>query len=526
MGRLLSQCFWVSGFRMAGVDVRPGQALHMVLAYTFGHVLRPEPRLNGQSAALTVLYEDSAYFYSPYATLKQKTSVGLNRLYTVLSKACPLPHQLEAPRVSAALPSGTVQYSCGVYGARVEGYTRSSSPLKFHYALKETAFLTINSLHRELTVLPWFNVLHVHESYRMHHDGFGLAGDQFARAVFLRAVMERTETVQYLGAYPFVIPEAAYEVSVRDEVGCLTGAFTRAPSHQPGMHKYTVTPRYPLTGQWTYSFTLAYKLPLNHFLAADPHRLHTRRLAVPLMGLHFDTPVDAFRLRVNLPEDARILEYVYDHAEPAKITETVSRYKTYFSTAGELSLQLDMADLGREHAQTITLLYEYPWWGIFRKPLAIAFGLLFGLVLFKLAASADVSIAQKPRGTAEATREGLLRLFQQRRSAMANLGDVADIVGSPDGARRRTQLAAELDAISTQILAALRLLLDADASVSLYGATLKKLYEEHRSCVNALLASPAAKPADPAALARLERDATELDTRIVKWEAKLFAKAS
>lgn len=73
-----SRCFWVEGFRMAGLGRTEARSpVEMLLFLTYGGLVKPLPqRQTKQSAPLSVEHRDSAYFFSPYATLKQKTVIG------------------------------------------------------------------------------------------------------------------------------------------------------------------------------------------------------------------------------------------------------------------------------------------------------------------------------------------------------------------------------------------------------------------------------------------------------------------
>jgi hypothetical protein len=381
-------------------------------------------------------------------------------------------------------------------------------------------------------VLPWFNVLLVTEKYKIHHDGFVALNSEFKRSDFLTAVMGRDSKIQWLGAWPFLIPAQAYDVDVRDDNGRLTGQMQRNPNSVlgPNYHMYTVAPRYPLTGGWNYSFELTYKMPLSSVLKASIEDSNVRELSVPLFVTHFDLAIEDFTLRINLPEDAQVQQYFYDAIDPERVVDRLSTYKTYLSTKGEVSLELNMENLNKEHAKIIKLVYTYPWWGILRKPLALLFGIIFAIACFRFGASVDLSLTGKAKiQDPSATKKHLLSLFKLRREILANLDDAILQINKPEGKTKRDRLTKELAACTENIFKDLRTILDADSTVSIYGATLKKLYEEHRSCVDMIIdnvtsGSEKKSKSGSIDLGKLEKDALELDQAILNWESKMFAK--
>jgi hypothetical protein len=77
---VMARCFWVEGFRMAGLPrLQAGSTLPLVLSLSYGGLLVPVPKANAMGATLSVEYEDSAYFWSPYPTERQKTTIAYVR---------------------------------------------------------------------------------------------------------------------------------------------------------------------------------------------------------------------------------------------------------------------------------------------------------------------------------------------------------------------------------------------------------------------------------------------------------------
>ena len=407
----------------------------------------------------------------------------------------------------------------------------SQGSLKIHYQAQGIAFAVVTSLERHLTVLPWFNLLLVTEKWKVRHEGFRLAGGKFSRSQFLKAVMEKNQQVQVIGAMPFLIPASSFDVQVRDEVGLITGQKTRNV-WQGSLHQFSVPPRYPLNGGWSSTFDLSYKVPLSQFLSTSDGGL--KDLTVPLFSLSYDIPIEHFLIRFNLPEDAKITEYVYPLLDPSRVRTRLTKYKTYFSSKGEVSFEIVMNNLVQEHSQYITVNYEYPWWGIFRKPFVILATLLFGLLCFKLGTNIDISIANKNTNDPIKVRKELAEKFRNRREHLSNLDDFISQLGS--GKTKPSELDSLQGGLSTvtdDILESLRTALKVDPSVSFAGATLKKLYEEHRSCVNMIIenynftggsnCSLRSRSASTLDVGHLAKDAVELDKTILKWESKLLA---
>ncbi len=502
----ITRCFWISGFKEAGFDTSKPITFSAGVAYR--GAFRPIPKENKQNAELKVIFESSAYWYSPYQTEKQKTSFTLPRKFKLIKASCPKPHSLDKPASGSA--AGTVQYSCGVYGKPVGPFETSKEPLRVQMTMNDIAFGTVESMHREITVLPWFNLVQVDEKWTIHHDGFQT--EAFDRGLLLRAI-GKNESVQYIWAWPFLMPKSAYDVEVRDENGKLTGQSQRGPSAQSpdSMDQLVVSPRYPLMGGWTYSFEFSYKLPFNRFHIAEKN-IH--QLMVPLYSMHFDMAIRKFTLRFNLPEDAEIFDYSYGGVHSNQIEETSGTYKTYFSSKGEQYVELELKDIVKDHIGPIVVRYSYPWWGIFRKPLIILLTAIIGIICFRLGTKFDLSISgRNSKSSPDSIKKDIYSKFKDRREILANIDDTINI---SNGKPKQDKLLQDLDKVTENILKQLRTLQSIDISISLYGASLKKLYEEHTQCIKMVLAQ--GKEAS-----RLEKDAIELDKTILKYESKLFS---
>jgi hypothetical protein len=419
-----------------------------------------------------------------------------------------------------------VQYSCGVY-ANVAAHAASTDRLAFTVQFTQIPFMRARSLERSVTLLPWLNQLLVEESWDLVHAGFRLNRQgAFSRAEYMQLVQSRSPSSQVVGNVVLVVDEAAYDVDVRDDVGRLTGPVRKLPpsgpkaGHYRGQHFLHVTPRYPLVGGWAASYRLSYRVPLGrHLRVPAPGK---RALSLPLFSVFFDIPIERFSLSVNLPEDAGGVEYIYDELGMAELHERVGRYKTYLSTKGEVALQLTSRMLTKEHSQPLTVVYDYPWWGLLRKPSALlGYILCVLLVVGGLRCLSVLSLDPKPsRVDTRQAKEALVRLFRARRACLNNLDDTL----TTGDAAARSALEAELAAVTAQIFGVLRQVLAEDMAVSLYGATLKKLYEEHLSCVRTVLGlPPASLRARTPSVESLERDAQELDKRILALESQLFA---
>lgn len=508
------RCFWVQ----LPSKLAEGGSVQLVVGLAYRNLLHPVPEEAEQNDPLAVLYEDSAYVLSPYPTARQKTSVALSKAFRILAKGAPVPHQLD--KAAASAQPGLVQYSCGVYEG-VAGHEVSSKPLRFHFHLHDAALATIERLERSLTVLPWFNLLTVTEHYTIHHDGFRTKDGRFERSLFLKAVQQREAHVQYVGAMPIIIPASSYDIQVRDENGRLTGHHQRQQTSPlgPNYHQYNVAMRYPLTGGWTTRLEIHYKLPLDLFLSRNGK--NELELSTLLFSSFFDVAVKELSLRFNLPEDAIVQSYHYDHLDSSQISENQSTYKTYFSTKGEQVLELQMSDLCRNHVQPIRVVFSYPWWGTFRKPAAMLLSLIFILACFRLGASVDLSVS---RGKERQRLEALLKL---RRETVASLDDLIIQMDRPEGQVKRKALLQDLTQCTQGILTELRALVNADPALSIQGAALKKLYEEHLSCINSVFersttTKKGLSKSQSVDVVQMEKDVIELDQAILKHEAKLF----
>jgi hypothetical protein len=74
-----------------------------------------------------------------------------------------------------------------------------------------------------------------------------------------------------------------------------------------------------------------------------------------------------------------------NHPSIGKFEKTVTTYRTYFSTKGEQKICLSGKNVAQELLDTepLEILYDYPWWGVFRKPAVMLASLLICIVIFR-----------------------------------------------------------------------------------------------------------------------------------------------
>lgn len=104
---------------------------------------------------------------------------------------------------------------------------------------------------------------------------------------------------------PFVLPEDAFEVTYRDEVGLISSS---SFATRDGITYFNCIPRYPIFGGWNSSFEIHYKLPVSGKLHKTPNGSYIFRTKIAQLAL--DAFTSNFKISVMVPETAK-LKYLF-----------------------------------------------------------------------------------------------------------------------------------------------------------------------------------------------------------------------
>lgn len=473
----------------------------------------------------------SPYFYSPYPTKKQKTVIMLVKEFELIGLDCPKPHNLSpssSPSGLGGIP-GSSQFTCGPY-QNIPPMHAQAGALWVAFRAARIPFFEISRLERVVEVDLVNRRLLCTEDYEVAHLGHTLRNKGFNRAAFIKDVSVKGGSHgQTVPAIPMSVPKVAEKFKIRDEVGLIHSSLRRIPSPLQPEHSYIieVQPRFPLQGGWSMAWRLTYEMPLGPFLAAATEeassggkgRRGLRRLLLPLFEIFHDVPVKSFSFSVILPADAAI----HGPTPIATSVEAFIRARESQELPAPLRAsrrQLHRIRLGnvcKEHQGLAMVQFELSWWKMYRQPvLASLMMVLLGFLAVTLL-SLDWSLQARPAGSktsAKATSR-LAKLFRDRRALLRVLDERG---GGMDGESRQVVLQ-DVEYVGNQISQQLAGETANHRESQMLTAALLKLYSDQLGKIRGILA----ESEGTATLVRLERDAVDLDQRILQNEARLLA---
>ncbi|KAF8405579.1 hypothetical protein HHK36_010486 [Tetracentron sinense] len=220
-----------------------GESLTLDVLAVFTHSLQPFPEQISQADIQLVVFQDSAYYLSPYEVKGQSLSVRLPSArvesYTKIHNTKFVDREIK-------------------YGPYENLPSFSYSPIAVHFENNEP-FAVAKQLVREIEISHWGNV-QVVEHYDIAHGGAHNKGG-FSRIDYqARPHIRGASSFRRLIAR---LPASAHSVYYRDQIGNIS------TSHLWGDYRKTeleIEPRYPMFGGWRTSFTIGYGVPLQEFL--------------------------------------------------------------------------------------------------------------------------------------------------------------------------------------------------------------------------------------------------------------------
>eukprot|EP00026_Physarum_polycephalum_P002098 Phypoly_transcript_02102.p1 GENE.Phypoly_transcript_02102~~Phypoly_transcript_02102.p1 ORF type:complete len:596 (+),score=121.69 Phypoly_transcript_02102:57-1790(+) len=348
-----------------------GKTVNFKVYLVYFASLKPFPTEITMNGRQLVRYYSNAYFYSPYPTGHQRTTVKLASTHLEGHSEAPTPIKVSGDTIT--------------YGAYSDIKPLTHASLWVHFE-NHSPFLTITKMVKEYEVSHWGN-LAVEQHLDVRHDGAALKG-HFSRLDFQRnpggspaAVLQITE----------ILPNEASDVYYRDDIGNIsTSSFT--PSEK-GL-EFHIVPRFPLFGGWKNNWYTGYNLPLHPFLFTDSSS--TYRLKVPFASSLGQVITEDYTLRVILPEGSTVTKVDV----PFEVQKSDAKHFTYLDTTGRPVIVLSKRNVVPEHNVVITIEYQFSWLTKWHEPLLLAAGFFVLLALVMVYVRFSLSI--KPVDTAKA----------------------------------------------------------------------------------------------------------------------------
>lgn len=332
----------------------------------FTKSLKPYPTAIAQTERQLVQYFGNVYFYSPFKTQTQKTTVHLSsRNVESFTQFKPVVHS-----------DTTITY--GPYD-NVAAF--STEPMTIHFE-NYTPFLTVTKLERVIEVSHWGNIA-VEETIDIVHSGAALKGS-FSRYDYQKDSRSNQACVK---SYKTLLPAAATGVYYRDTNGNISTSAMRVLKDSVELD---LRPRFPLFGGWKTHYTLGYNVPSFEYLFqnGDNYLLKMRVLD----HVFDDMVVDEVTTKIILPEGSTNIKLI----APYTVTRHPdSLHYTYLDTFGRPVISFSKKNVVENHITDFNLKYNFSRVMMLQEPLLVVGFLYILFVLVIIWMRLDFSIIKE-----------------------------------------------------------------------------------------------------------------------------------
>lgn len=304
--------------------------------------LTPYPTEIPQSERQLVRYFGSAYFYSPYKTLTQKTVIHLaSKSVESFTQHKPSSHS-------------DTQIT---YGPYENVPPKSKQDITVHYE-NNTPFMTITKLERTIEVSLWGNVA-VEETIDIVHSGALLKGS-FSRYDYQKDSRSGPASVK---SYKTVLPASATGVYYRDTNGNIS---TSAMKVLKDSVELDLRPRFPLFGGWRTHYTIGYNVPSFEYLfyKGDNYMLKMRVLD----HVFDDMIVDELITKIILPEGSKNIKLIAPYTVERQ-PDTL--HYTYLDITGRPVITFRKTNLVENHINDFNVKYQFSRIMMLQEPLLV-----------------------------------------------------------------------------------------------------------------------------------------------------------
>ncbi|KAL3514887.1 hypothetical protein ACH5RR_027604 [Cinchona calisaya] len=345
-------------------ELGKGERLSLEIRAVFTHTLRPFPEKITQADIQLVVFQDSAYYLSPYTVKAQSLTV-----------------KLPEPKVESytKLENTKLSGSEIKYGPYENLSPFSYTPIVVHF-VSNGPFAVAKELVREIEISHWGNV-QITEHYSIIHAGAQSVGE-FSRLDYqARPHLRGASAVSHLTAK---LPPRAHSVYYRDEIGNISTSNLWSDSTKTLLE---IEPRYPMFGGWKTSFTIGYGLPLHDFLFQSEGRR--------FLNISFGSPInelviDNLTVKVVLPEGSKDITV----SIPFPVKQWQELKFSHLDMVGRPVVVLEKTNVAPEHNQYFQVHYRFSNLSLFQEPLMLISGFFFFFIACIIYMHADLTISK------------------------------------------------------------------------------------------------------------------------------------
>ncbi|XP_045482474.1 dolichyl-diphosphooligosaccharide--protein glycosyltransferase subunit 1 [Harmonia axyridis] len=336
----------------------------IILECVFTGAVEPYPHEIAQKDKQLVRYYGSHYFYTPYKTTKQTTTVTLSsRNIENFTKLKPVSQSETAIN----------------YGPYTDITPFSLDVMNIHYE-NNSPFLTVTRLQRLIEISHWGNIA-VEENIDIIHSGATLKGP-FSRYDYQRDTSSNHHSIK---SYKTILPAAAYNIYYRDSNGNISTSTVRT---KKDWIELELRPRFPLFGGWRSSYTLGYNVPSYQYLYKKGGNEYVLSMRL-LDHIYDDMYVEELETNVVLPVGVKNVKlstpYEVQRLEDGKT------YK-YLDNLGRVVIRLKKTNLVEQHIQDLEITYEWDTILLIHEPILLALALFVLFIIVIIYVRLDFSI--------------------------------------------------------------------------------------------------------------------------------------
>ncbi|CAH8510779.1 unnamed protein product [Heterobilharzia americana] len=346
------------------------QQAHLLIDVVLSEWLEPRPAEIFQAEKQTVKFKGNVYFFSPYPTDSQLTTVHLPK------------GQLLTHTITSKPP--VVIGNDIVYGPYESLKAFPTEPLVLHFEYN-VPFLVVTEMTRLIEVSHWGNIA-VEETLEIVNMGAKLRGP-FSRLDYDYGVGQQLS----VDSLKTALPASARDIYYRDEIGNIS---TSTVSDLLDSVEVTLVPRFPLMGGWKTRYTLGYNIPAYEFLYRSGSQF---ALVMRFIDHVYDNQVIRnLTLKIVLPEMVSDIHFDPPFPVDEKYFENM---KTYLDTSGRTVIVSKASNLVDEHMQDFKVRYHFSLPMILREPLMLVVAFLCIFCAIMIYVRLDFSIYKDEKAT-------------------------------------------------------------------------------------------------------------------------------
>mmetsp|Transcript_16444 Transcript_16444/g.33462 ORF Transcript_16444/g.33462 Transcript_16444/m.33462 type:complete len:582 (+) Transcript_16444:435-2180(+) len=379
--------------------VSAGASVNLEIKMYLGRLFTPMPKtvphfpLN-QAQMQKVQFEDSLFFYSPYPTKAQESSLLL-----------PSDSQVErrVPKGESVESEGRVDWGPFTSAKALQRGMPEASKLAVHFGFTRPLSY-FKQVTRQIEISHW-GAVNFHETYELHNEAAGPA-EEFNRVkvggIRNQVMMRGDIPTHIVFKLESELPRAANNINYFDRIGNIS---TSRAWRSGSSTKLTLEPRFPVLGGWNADWQLQYSVPtrLALFLSGADSAVHVMNatLGAPVGRLFAENvttkvvlPAGASDVQIALPREVdevwhdRMWGWFDVHQSRPVIAWSA---KTLYTPLGEeLSFQVTYRYSGLAHLQ---------------KPLTICFYFLVLFVMYILLSRLDLRILSTSEAAGQAAED-------------------------------------------------------------------------------------------------------------------------